>query len=155
MRNEPDGCKEKEKNLCRLKLKSLFLLLLFLLLSSSVCSQDGKLPASEEGSSGSLEQYSQDDPATMTDAEIIAELMESLKRREARIIERESLIAERESLLKEREALLTERDNLLTMRSEILAETESYWKNYKSDALKDKIVLFILGLGAGYFFSTR
>jgi hypothetical protein len=85
----------------------------------------------------------------MTDAEIIAELMESLKRREARIIERESLIAARESLLKERESLLIERDNLLTMRSEILAETERYWKNYKSDTLRDKIFIGAASLAGG------
>ena len=100
------------------------------------------------------------DPALMTDAEIIAELMDNLNAREKSIIEREKSIetrearlTARESDLTTREANLTERNNLLTLRKEILDETATYWKNYKSDTLQDKLAIggvsFVLGFVSG------
>lgn len=96
----------------------------------------------------------------MTDAEIIAELMTNLNAREASILEREKSIetkearlTERETDLTTREANLTERNNLLTLRKELLDETATYWKNYKSDTLRDKLAIgglsFVLGFASG------
>jgi uncharacterized protein (DUF3084 family) len=93
----------------------------------------------------------------MTEAQIIAELMANLKKREASIIEKESLIqtrenrlTERETDLQTREANLTERNSILESRKLLLTETETYWKNYKRDTLKDKIILTGIGFVAGF-----
>lgn len=137
--------------------KSFFLLFLFLLFSLSAFSQDGNTPALGEEFSVSSGPSLQEDPAEMTDAEIIAELMDNLKKRETSIIEKEQSISTREARLTaresdwtEREKNLEERNNLLTLREQVLVETENYWKNYKKDTLKDKILIGVISFAGGY-----
>ena len=93
----------------------------------------------------------------MTDAEIIAELMESLKEREMQIVEREKSIETRETRLTERESDLAtreknleERNSLLTLRSQILSESENYWKSYKRDTLRREVFLTLGSACLGY-----
>ena len=131
--------------------------MLFFLFSLSAFSQDGNTPVPGAGSSGLLEQSSPEDPSTMTDAQIIAELMDNLKKREISIAEREQSISTKEARLIEREkdwtqrnTILIEKNNLLEMRREILDETANYWKNYKKDTLKDKVFIGVLSFLGGY-----
>ena len=137
--------------------KTFFLFVLFFLFSLSAFSQDGNSQVLGVGSSGFLEQSSPEDPSIMTDAQIIAELMDNLKKREISIAEREQSISTKEARLTEREkdlmtreAIFIERNNLLEMRREILDETANYWKNYKKDTLKDKIFIGVLSFLGGY-----
>ena len=121
-------------------------------------SQAGKSQPSAGQPSVSSVQASQD-PAKMTDAQIIKELMENLNKREASIAERESLTARKESRLTEREndlilreANYQEKLSLLETRKQLLIETESYWKSYKSETFKDKAIAFGIGFAGGVVF---
>ena len=135
--------------MCESKQRFVFLSLLFLSLSLSVFSLDGSSQASEVESSEPSLQYVPANPSEMTDAEIIAELMASLERREKSIEQREASILTRKTDLTARERSLTERNGLLDLRSRILSESENYWKNYKKDALKNEIIIGASSFGVG------
>ena len=135
--------------MCESKQRFVFLSLLFLSFSLSAFSLDGSSQASVAESSEPSLQYVPENPSEMTDAEIIAELMASLERREKSIEQRETSILTRETDLTARERSLTERNGLLDLRSQILSESENYWKNYKSDTLKNEIIIGASAFGVG------
>jgi flagellar motility protein MotE (MotC chaperone) len=140
--------------MCKRVPKALFCFLLLSAVSFSAISQEAIISPS----AGSLESSARSSSAeTMTDAEIIAELMESLKIRETQIAEREKSIQARETRLTERENDLAtreknweERNSILTLRKQILDESENYWKNYKRDTLRREIFLTLASAGIGY-----
>lgn len=97
-----------------------------------------------------LSAQSSPSPDGMTDAEIIAELMSNLEKREASIKEQEAqLKSDREALTKDREAL-TREQKIFEDRKALQAETERYWKNYKKDRLRDRLIDFGVGFAAGF-----
>jgi hypothetical protein len=87
--------------------------------------------------------FSQSKPETMTDAEIIQELMSNLEKREASIKKQEEL------LNRDRE-LLTQDQMIFENRKQLLTETEAYWKNYKKETLTDKIKIGAATFAAGF-----
>ena len=104
-----------------------------------------------------LSAQSSPSPDGMTDAEIIAELMSNLEKREALIVEKEKSIetrqdrlTKREDALTQRETNLKERESILMQRSMLQAETETYWKNYKNDSARSRIVAFAGGVAVGF-----
>jgi hypothetical protein len=120
-------------------------LLLFFSFSLSALEPDGNLSQSAKQSSelSAPQSPEKKSASQMTDAEIVAELMTALTKREARIVERENELAKKE-------ANWTERNNLLNLRKSILDESENYWKNYKSDTLKDKLLIAVVSFAGGY-----
>jgi len=88
-------------------------------------------------------------PEEMTDAEIVAELIENLEKREAILTEREADLNRREELLQQKEQLLSERESALTQRLTWQSEIENYWKNYKSESEKQIRGSFLRGLFYG------
>lgn len=82
-------------------------------------------------------------PAEMTDAEIIAELMSNLEKRE-------TLIKEKEARLNEREQTLIEKEAILEQRKQLSTETANFWKNYKKDTLESKIIIGSLSFLGGF-----
>lgn len=125
--------------MCKLSIKLLSLALLFSLASLSVFGQAGKSPSPSEPPSVS----SSVKPSQMTDAEIIAELMSNLEKREA-ILKQDKETLEREK------KILQDDKNLFEKRKQLLTETENYWKNYKADTLKDKIIAGAVGFALGF-----
>lgn len=119
--------------MCGTKLKqSLLLLVALFCLSAGYCWAES--PAVE----------------TMTDAEIIAELMSNLEVRENLIIEKEKSLDQRELNLTEREDLLIEREAILNLRKNLLSEIETSWKNSERDVLIDRLIWFGIGSAAGF-----
>ena len=97
-----------------------------------------------------LSAQSSPSPDGMTDAEIVAELMSNLEKREASIKEQEAqLKSDREALTKDREAL-TREQKIFEDRKALQAETETYWKNYKNDSARSRIVAFAGGVAVGF-----
>jgi hypothetical protein len=82
-------------------------------------------------------------PAGMTDAEIVAELMSNLEKREASIAKQEAQLKLDRQLLENERAIFESRKQLQT-------ETELYWKNYKKETLKSKVLAFLGGFAAGF-----
>lgn len=79
------------------------------------------------------------DPAEMSDAEILTELIQNLEAREKALNERETLLSERKILLDERASLLTEREQSLiaietfsqSLRSELKATKRTdFWRGF-------------------------
>jgi len=144
--------------------KLLFLLLLFLFCSLLAFSQGGNSSPQGVALSALLAQSSPVAPSSMTDAQIIAELTANLNKREASIkLQETALASDREALtrdqavLKSDRALLTNDQEalktdkaILESRKQLLTETETYWKSYKSDTLKDKLIAAGLGFAGGF-----
>ena len=82
-------------------------------------------------------------PAGMTDAEIVAELMSNLEKRE-------TLIAKQEAQLKLDRQLLENERAIFESRKQLQTETENYWKSYKKETLKSKVLAFLGGFAAGF-----
>ena len=135
--------------MCISKQRLLFSSLLFLSFSLSAFSLDGSSQALDAESSEQSLQSVQVNPSEMTEAEIIAELMASLERREKSIEQRESLIMKRESDLTAKEKALTERNGLLDLRSQILSESENCLRNYRKDILKNEMLIGASSFGFG------
>jgi len=110
------------------------LLLLGFLLLFSVCS------------------LSAQDVETLTDAEIIEQLLQNLEERESLLLEKESLLRTRDAILTERESILESRENSLVEREQwtqdlqaSLTKTENSFKSYVA-ATNNTITLLRLGL---------
>ena len=92
------------------------------------------------------------DVETMTESEIINELLMNLEKRESLLVERESLLRTRDALLLEQESILVSREKSLIERERTtlewensLTEIENSWKSYAA-ATTNTITLLRLGL---------
>ena len=93
-------------------------------------------------------------PAEMTEAEIIAELMDNLEKRESLIESQELELTERETRLTERKSLLEQRENTLNARQKLWTETEAYWKNYSDGMRRESRFNLIRGFAWGVFIGS-
>jgi len=91
----------------------------------------------------------------MTDAQIIAELMSNLEKRETSITEQEAQLKLDKASLEREKSLLAQDKTIFESRKLLQTETETYWKNSKSDSLKTDLAIgaisFLAGFGLGNF----
>ena len=94
-------------------------------------------------------------PSEMTDAQIIAELMSNLEKRETSITEQEAQLKLDKASLEREKSLLAQDKTIFESRKLLQTETETYWKNSKSDSLKTDLAIgaisFLAGFGLGNF----
>ena len=76
--------------------------------------------------------------------------MSNLEKREASIAQQEAQLKIDRDQLTHDQGILTQDMMILESRKQLQAETETYWKNYKNDSARSRIVAFAGGVAVGF-----